>query len=230
MHSQGIRTWEPYRVSTCGYGTEGPGSCIHPLPAPSPRPGSQEAHSPLSFSPNMVRKTVKLMGPGASFTMASSSSFLTFMRPGEGEGTGPRRALQSLLLLLLHLSPLGTVRLLGILQGECWSLQAAASTLLPPSLSSFLESKASHSVSPFHGLKQQTNKNRRLEELKWGTLGPQVSCIPGHGNPGIPLGPSGHSGSQDLKNSTHVGTLASQLQFCPNPALYSLILRQCPAT
>lgn len=47
-----------------------------------------EPHAPLSFSPNMVRKTVKLMGPGASFTMASSSSFLTFIRPGDGEGRG----------------------------------------------------------------------------------------------------------------------------------------------
>lgn len=29
---------------------------------------------------------MKLMGPGASFTMASSSSFFTLMRPGGGEG------------------------------------------------------------------------------------------------------------------------------------------------
>lgn len=47
--------------------------------------GTGKPCSPLSFSPNMVRKTVKLMGPGASFTMASNSSFLTFMRPGEEE-------------------------------------------------------------------------------------------------------------------------------------------------
>lgn len=38
-------------------------------------------NTPFSFSPNMVRKTVKLMGPLASFTMASSSSFFTFSWP-----------------------------------------------------------------------------------------------------------------------------------------------------
>lgn len=32
---------------------------------------------------------MKLMGPGASFTMASSSSFFTLMRPGGGERWGP---------------------------------------------------------------------------------------------------------------------------------------------
>lgn len=48
-------------------------------------PNVQALHpaSPFSFSPNMVRKTVKLMGPGASFTMASSSSFFTLIRPEE---------------------------------------------------------------------------------------------------------------------------------------------------
>lgn len=33
---------------------------------------------PFSFSPNMVRKTVKLIGPLASLIIASSSSFFTF--------------------------------------------------------------------------------------------------------------------------------------------------------
>lgn len=37
--------------------------------------------SPFSFSPNMVRKTVKLMGPGASFSISSSSSCFTLRRP-----------------------------------------------------------------------------------------------------------------------------------------------------
>ncbi|MCJ8738167.1 hypothetical protein PDJAM_G00032420 [Pangasius djambal] len=37
----------------------------------------------LSFSPNMVRKTVKLIGPLASLIMASSSSFFTFSWPME---------------------------------------------------------------------------------------------------------------------------------------------------
>lgn len=36
---------------------------------------------PFSFSPNMVRKTVKLIGPLASLIMASSSSFLVFSWP-----------------------------------------------------------------------------------------------------------------------------------------------------
>lgn len=48
--------------------------------------GPRTLHSPLSFSPNMVRKTVKLMGPLASFIMASSSSFFTLRRPGVGWG------------------------------------------------------------------------------------------------------------------------------------------------
>lgn len=39
--------------------------------------------SPFSFSPNMVRKTVKLIGPGASFSISSISSCLTFKRPGD---------------------------------------------------------------------------------------------------------------------------------------------------
>ena len=38
---------------------------------------------PFSFSPNMVRKTVKLMGPLASLIMASSSSFFTFNWPAQ---------------------------------------------------------------------------------------------------------------------------------------------------
>lgn len=37
---------------------------------------------PLSFSPNMLRNTVKLIGPGASLSMSSSSSLPTFRRPG----------------------------------------------------------------------------------------------------------------------------------------------------
>lgn len=55
--------------------------------SPLPAQGHLEPHSPFSFSPNMVRKTVKLMGPGASFTMASSSSFFTLMRPVEERET-----------------------------------------------------------------------------------------------------------------------------------------------
>lgn len=39
---------------------------------------------PFSFSPNIVRNTVKLMGPGASFIMSSISSFFTFTRPRAG--------------------------------------------------------------------------------------------------------------------------------------------------
>lgn len=46
--------------------------CLHP-----------KSVSPFSFSPNMVRKTVKLMGPGASFSISSSSSCFTFKRPGD---------------------------------------------------------------------------------------------------------------------------------------------------
>lgn len=49
---------------------------------PSPHPSSLSALSPLSFSPNMVRNTVKLIGPGASFIISSISSFFTFRRPG----------------------------------------------------------------------------------------------------------------------------------------------------
>lgn len=41
--------------------------------------------SPFSFSPNMVRKTVKLMGPLASLIMASSSSFFTFSWPEQSK-------------------------------------------------------------------------------------------------------------------------------------------------
>lgn len=40
---------------------------------------------PFSFSPNMVRKTVKLMGPLASLIMASSSSFFTFSWPDQSK-------------------------------------------------------------------------------------------------------------------------------------------------
>lgn len=65
--------------------------CTQAQPAlthsPLPAHGHLEPHSPFSFSPNMVRKTVKLMGPGASFTMDSSSSFFTLRRPGEERGT-----------------------------------------------------------------------------------------------------------------------------------------------
>lgn len=39
-------------------------------------------HSPFSFSPKSVRKTVKLMGPFPSFSIFSSSSSLTFVFPG----------------------------------------------------------------------------------------------------------------------------------------------------
>lgn len=81
---------EPKHVSVCGYTNMRAKQVSYLLPAPRPSLGPGEAHSPFSFSPNMVRKTVKLMGPGASFTMASNSSFLTFMRPGEGEGKGVR--------------------------------------------------------------------------------------------------------------------------------------------
>lgn len=59
------------------------GPCLPTPTRPSPPQGPLGPHSPFSFSPNMVRKTVKLMGPGASFTMASSSSFFTLMRPRE---------------------------------------------------------------------------------------------------------------------------------------------------
>lgn len=48
--------------------------------------GPRTLHSPLSFSPNIVRKTVKLMGPLASFIISSSSSFFTLRRPGRGQG------------------------------------------------------------------------------------------------------------------------------------------------
>lgn len=64
---------------------QGPPTHTH---SPLPPQGHLESHSPFSFSPNMVRKTVKLMGPGASFTMASSSSFFTLMRPEGGEKWG----------------------------------------------------------------------------------------------------------------------------------------------
>lgn len=48
--------------------------------------GPRTLHSPLSFSPNIVRKTVKLMGPLASFIISSSSSFFTLRRPGIEQG------------------------------------------------------------------------------------------------------------------------------------------------
>lgn len=51
---------------------------LHPTQPPFQLPVSP---SPLSFSPNMVRNTVKLMGPGASFIISSISSFFTFRRP-----------------------------------------------------------------------------------------------------------------------------------------------------
>lgn len=54
---------------------DGVGAHQHPLPS------SPGAISPLSFSPNMVRNTVKLIGPGASFIISSISSFFTFRRP-----------------------------------------------------------------------------------------------------------------------------------------------------
>lgn len=46
---------------------------------------------PFSFSPNMVRKTVKLIGPLASLIIASNSSFFTFSWPIEREEDGQRR-------------------------------------------------------------------------------------------------------------------------------------------
>lgn len=39
---------------------------------------------PLSFSPNICRNTVKLIGPGASLSISSISSFFTFTRPRGG--------------------------------------------------------------------------------------------------------------------------------------------------
>lgn len=69
----------PHQVPARCQGWPSVGDTATPGRSPSWAP---EPHSPLSFSPNMVRKTVKLIGPGASFTMASSSSFLTLMRPG----------------------------------------------------------------------------------------------------------------------------------------------------
>lgn len=60
-----------------------------------PSEGSPPARSPLSFSPKSVRKTVKLMGPFPSCSMASSSSSGTLTFPGGVEGgqrwtQGPR--------------------------------------------------------------------------------------------------------------------------------------------
>lgn len=45
------------------------------------QPCSPGSLLPLSFSPNMVRNTVKLIGPGASLIISSISSFFTFRRP-----------------------------------------------------------------------------------------------------------------------------------------------------
>ena len=82
--------WESKHIYICGYANMRAKQVSYLLPIPSAPLGPGEPRSPLSFSPNMVRKTVKLMGPGASFTMASNSSFLTFMRPREGEREGVR--------------------------------------------------------------------------------------------------------------------------------------------
>ena len=56
----------------------GPGGVHTCCPARDSRPAPG---SPLSFSPNSVRKTVKLMGPFPSCSMASSSSSGTFTFP-----------------------------------------------------------------------------------------------------------------------------------------------------
>lgn len=68
----------------------GPGGLRARCPARGARPAPG---SPLSFSPNNVRKTVKLMGPFPSCSMASSSSSGTFTFPGGagGEGDGHRK-------------------------------------------------------------------------------------------------------------------------------------------
>lgn len=44
---------------------------------------------PFSFSPNMVRNMVKLMGPGASLIMPSRYSSVGFFPAGHRQGVGP---------------------------------------------------------------------------------------------------------------------------------------------
>lgn len=83
----GVQSYTTSPAGVCvGAGHVGTRDPTYPCPLAHPLPSTPPLgpHSPFSFSPNMVRKTVKLMGPGASFTMASSSSFFTLMRPGGG--------------------------------------------------------------------------------------------------------------------------------------------------
>lgn len=97
-------------------------STQHPPQRPSLSQGHPGPHSPFSFSPNMVRKTVKLMGPGASFTMASSSSFFTLMRPGAGAGD-PQA---------YNESPRGP-GLQASQESSAWEMGASCSSTAPPS-------------------------------------------------------------------------------------------------
>ncbi|KAF3855990.1 hypothetical protein F7725_016713 [Dissostichus mawsoni] len=57
--------------------------------------GKSPARS-LNFSPNMVRKTVKLIGPGASLSISSISSCFTLTRLNTGDANVPRAAKVSL--------------------------------------------------------------------------------------------------------------------------------------
>lgn len=67
-----------------------------------------QRYLPFSFSPNIVRKTVKLMGPGASFTMSSSSSFLTFRRPAAEIIFHNKSQIVFQKMIPIHLLPLGS--------------------------------------------------------------------------------------------------------------------------
>lgn len=78
--------------------------CWGSLTDTSPIP---QRYLPFSFSPNIVRKTVKLIGPGASFTMASSSSFLTFRRPAAEIIFHNKSQIVLQKTIPIHLLPLG---------------------------------------------------------------------------------------------------------------------------
>lgn len=76
---------------------------------------------PFSFSPNIVRKTVKLIGPGASFTMSSSSSFLTFRRPAAEIIFHNKSQIVFQKTIPIHLLPLGSSGLCATLLITWWN-------------------------------------------------------------------------------------------------------------
>lgn len=120
----------------------------------------------------------------------------------------------------------GTTHLLGKLQGEHWSLQAAVSTLIPPPK---LPRKLSKPLCIFLSqTKTTTNKqasNQRLEAVQHREA--RVSCTPGTQEPWNSTWSQRALRFPGPQNSTHIGTLVNQLQLFPKPSCFILSVLPC---